>query len=414
MKELFRKEAIDHQGQKLDGEVTIATHMSFNWILAIIVSLVVIGSSYLMLGQYHKKEVVSGYLKPRTGLSKVYPVNTGVIEDVYVTEGEFVKEGQLLARVKTERVIASGGELNSKVIAQLVQQKELLQQSMVNEKTSLSSKVDRVTSKINNLDTQLSIAQRQKSLLDERISLNKVKHQDTVELNKKNFASQRELQAVEDSLLLLEQQYEDIKNKIASLEQQQKNLSYDLAQLPLTNEETIAGIKAKLSNIDQQISQTQAQSGFDIISYRDGYVSNILVQRGMAAKTNVPIMTILPEDTVLQAELFVPTRAYGFVLKGQKTRIRYQAFPYQRFGIYQGTVSQISKSILLPQEANVPVSLSEPMYRVIVELDSQHASAYGDEIPLQAGMLLEADVMVDSRSLFEWLFEPLYSIKGMI
>ncbi|TMS79907.1 toxin secretion, membrane fusion protein, partial [Pseudoalteromonas sp. S981] len=69
MKELFRKEAIDHQGQKLDGEVTIATHMSFNWILAIIVSLVVIGSSYLMLGQYHKKEVVSGYLKPRTGLS---------------------------------------------------------------------------------------------------------------------------------------------------------------------------------------------------------------------------------------------------------------------------------------------------------------------------------------------------------
>ena len=61
MSDLFRKEAIDHQGQKLDGEVTIATHMSFTWILGLILGIVIIGLTYLILGEYHRKEVVSGY-----------------------------------------------------------------------------------------------------------------------------------------------------------------------------------------------------------------------------------------------------------------------------------------------------------------------------------------------------------------
>ena len=60
------------------------------------------------------------------------------------------------------------------------------------------------------------------------------------------------------------------------------------------------------------------------------------------------------------------------------------------------------------------MSLQEPMYQVVVELTKQNAQAYGASVPLQAGMLLEADIMVDSRSLFEWLFEPIYSIKGAV
>ncbi|WP_462170629.1 hypothetical protein [Pseudoalteromonas xiamenensis] len=91
MSDLFRKEAIQHQGQKLDGEVTIATHMSFNWILALIVAIVVIACSYLFLGEYHRKEVVAGYLQPSQGLSKVYPINMGTIDELLVEEGQHVR-----------------------------------------------------------------------------------------------------------------------------------------------------------------------------------------------------------------------------------------------------------------------------------------------------------------------------------
>lgn len=414
MQNLFRKEAIEHQGQKLDGEVTIATHISFNWILLIITCVVFIGASYLFLGEYHKKEVVKGYLKPKSGLSKVYPVNSGVIVKVFVNEGDFVKQGQLLARIKTERILASGEELNSQVLKQLHQQKRLLLQSINNQSLTQSAQLKQLKAKLENTSEQISITHRQKQLLAERIKLIKSKYKDTAKLIKQDFASQRELEAIEDNQLLLKQQFEDVLNRVSSLDLKKQGLEYELNQLPLNHEETLASLQAKLSSLDQQISQAEAQSGFDVLSYRDGYVSNILGQNGMAVNVGTPIMTILPENTELQAELFVPTRAYGFVVEGQNTRIRYQAFPYQRFGIYEGRVAQISKSILLPNEANVPVTLTEPMYRVLVDLSSQTAQAYGDSIPLQAGMLLEADVMVDRRSLFEWLFEPLYSIKGAI
>ena len=76
-----------------------------------------------------------------------------------------------------------------------------------------------------------------------------------------------------------------------------------------------------------------------------------------------------------------------------------------------------SEAPLLPEEipsiANSD-STKEPMYRVTIELDRQYIKAYGDAVPLRAGMLLEADIMIDKRKLYEWIVEPIYSITGKI
>jgi membrane fusion protein len=55
---------------------------------------------------------------------------------------------------------------------------------------------------------------------------------------------------------------------------------------------------------------------------------------------------------------------------------------------------------------------NEPVYRVTVTLAKQNVIAYGEEMPLQPGMQLEADVLLESRRLVEWMLEPLYSISG--
>jgi membrane fusion protein len=70
--------------------------------------------------------------------------------------------------------------------------------------------------------------------------------------------------------------------------------------------------------------------------------------------------------------------------------------------------------VVLPNETSLPVVFQEPVYKVVVKLEHQGAAAYGATVPLQSGMLLEADIMVDKRTLFEWLFEPIYSIKGAV
>jgi membrane fusion protein len=132
---------------------------------------------------------------------------------------------------------------------------------------------------------------------------------------------------------------------------------------------------------------------------------------GQFADPRRPQMEIIPSESVLQAALFVPTRGIGFVQPGQKVRILYEAFPYQQFGTYGGRVNEISQTILTRSEASGPVELKEPAYRVTVALDRPDIDAYGKRIPLQADMLLRADIILEKRSVMSWFFDPLLSVR---
>ena len=110
----------------------------------------------------------------------------------------------------------------------------------------------------------------------------------------------------------------------------------------------------------------------------------------------------------------MPSWVIGFIAATQTVALRYQAFPYQRFGIYHGRVSEISKTIINPGDATLPVQLQEPAYRVTVALDSQSVSAYQKQVKLQAGMTLEADVLLDRRRLIQWIFDPMYSLTRKV
>ncbi|WP_042147789.1 MULTISPECIES: HlyD family secretion protein [unclassified Pseudoalteromonas] len=414
MSDLFRKEAIDHQGQKLDGEVTIATHMSFNVIVILVVFIVLVGLTYLFWGEYHRKEVVSGYLRPTTGLSKVYPVAAGVIDDIYVKEGELVKKGQLLARIRMDRHLSSGKEVSDSIIQELIIQKKLILSKVENQEYLSQVNKDKVISQIKSTKAQLLQAKSQQSLLNERLKLSNKKLANTKKLIEEGFVSNREYQEQQDVALAMKQQVEDIQAQVLTQEEQLSQLNFQKIQQPFEFEDLISQLKSQLAGVNQQISQADSQRSLDVRSNRTGKITNLLVKAGMMAQTNQPLLTILPEGAVLEAVLFVPTRAYGFVRAGQKTRIRYQAFPYQRFGIYQGEIVEVSQSVILPNETSLPVAFQEPVYQVVIKLDGQGAMAYGTKVPLQSGMLLEADIMVDSRTLFEWLFEPIYSIKGAV
>jgi membrane fusion protein len=68
----------------------------------------------------------------------------------------------------------------------------------------------------------------------------------------------------------------------------------------------------------------------------------------------------------------------------------------------------------MPNEAALPVALKEPAYRVTVVLDSQVVKAYGHDLPLQVGMIVDADIWLDRRKLYEWVLDPLYSVLGRV
>jgi membrane fusion protein len=114
---------------------------------------------------------------------------------------------------------------------------------------------------------------------------------------------------------------------------------------------------------------------------------------------------------VLQAELFVPARAIGFIEAGQSVRLLFDAFPYQHFGTYRGEVARVSQTMLMTTDTGSPLKLNEPTYRVIAALERQDVDVAGKKVPLQPDMLLKADILLERRSLMEWLLSPLHSVR---
>ena len=136
---------------------------------------------------------------------------------------------------------------------------------------------------------------------------------------------------------------------------------------------------------------------------------------GKYAEPNQLQLEIVPPNSALSADLFVPSRAIGFVRVGQRVSIRYAAFPYQNFGRYAGTVVAISKNILTSADSpSAPVELKQPAYRVTATLDRQDIDAYGKRVALQAGMLLQGDIILDRRSLMKWVLDPVFSARGQL
>jgi membrane fusion protein len=130
-------------------------------------------------------------------------------------------------------------------------------------------------------------------------------------------------------------------------------------------------------------------------------------------------LNIVPAGSKLVAHIFCPSRAVGFLRVGQRVLLRYAAYPYQKFGHHQGSVLSISHSAVSPGELPARlaglsslVGTTEPVYRVTVGLASQGITGYGEALPLQPGMLLEADVLLERRRLVEWMLGPLHTLAG--
>ena len=135
--------------------------------------------------------------------------------------------------------------------------------------------------------------------------------------------------------------------------------------------------------------------------------------------SEVSLLNIIPDNSTLEAHLYISTEAIGFLKKNQKVNLRLHAYPFQKFGHAQGRVISISETTIRPQELLNTVDSStsqqrDSIYLVKVELKQKGMQAYGEVYPFKAGMTFDADIMQEERKLYEWVLEPLYSIKGKL
>jgi membrane fusion protein len=187
-----------------------------------------------------------------------------------------------------------------------------------------------------------------------------------------------------------------------------------LRALPFETADRRARLRRDLADNEQRAAEIEGRRRYDVRASIAGRVTSLQAHIGAGVDPHIPQLSIVPEDVRFEAELFVPVRAIGFVRPGQPVRLRYDAFPFQHFGTYEGTVAAVAATMLAPRDVTGPFMLQQPAYRVKVALARQSIDAFGREVALQPDMTLSADVILEKRSLLEWLFEPLFGVRGRL
>jgi membrane fusion protein len=229
-----------------------------------------------------------------------------------------------------------------------------------------------------------------------------------------HFVAEATVQQKQEDLIEQRKQLAQTQRSITSLLRELDAAQIELASSGLKRSNNAAAIDRQISELAQQLTEGDTRRSVVLTAPADGTVTTILAEPGQAATPSNPLLSILPTGAQLQAQLLVPTRAAGFIKTGQQVALRYQAFPYQRFGHYLGEVVAVGRTVIQSNEAALPLTVQEPVYRVTVRLPSQQVRAYGQPLPLQAGMLIDADIRIDRRRLIEWVFDPLLAVGGRL
>jgi len=409
---LFRQEAIEFQQHHRQwGELALLQPLStkiMTWFITIVVAVVL---AFLFLGHYARKETVVGYLTPVAGTSKVFVPQQGTIKEIYVKEGQQIEKGQPLFAVETSQIAANGQDVNTTMLDTLESQQNLLTNQIAAEQERTKSEQERLTALIAGLETEISQLRAQIELQNEQIRVSDNLVSSVTGLRAKGYISELEFRQRELAALERKQKLNSLNQQLAARSNQLTETRYSLQQLPTVMAQKIQSLRSELSTTEQRIAEINGRRAYIIRAGAVGRVSTLQATVGQFADPRRLQLEIVPSDSVLQAELFVPTRAIGFVRPGQKVKMKYEAFPYQKFGTYTGQIIKVSHTIVTSADASGPIALREPVYRVTASLERTDIDAYGEKIPLQADMLLSADIILEHRSLVGWLLDPLLSVR---
>jgi membrane fusion protein len=409
---LFRQEAVDFLHQRHSwGEVVSLQPISsaiLSWTLAGLVAFILV---FISIAQYARKETVTGYLTPAFGTAKIFVPQQGFVKEVYVKEGQEVAEGDPLLTVVTSQITANGDDVNATVLAVLTQQRDVVERQIAAEERRTASEHDRLASTIKGVEGETAQLEDQRNIQNERLQLSESFVSTGATLIAKGALPAVELKRREQAALEQRQNLASLDQQITARRTQLTDARHTLEQLPTVAAERVRVLRGDLSWIEQRIAEVDGRRAYIIKAPTSGRVSTLQATVGQIADPKHMQLEIIPLDSTLQAQLFFPTRAFGFVRPGQQVRILYDAFPYQKFGTYRASVTKVSQTILTGNDATGPITLKEPAYRVTVAPERPDIDAYGLKMPLQPGMLLKADVILEQRSLMRWLLDPVFSAR---
>ncbi|WP_281557717.1 HlyD family efflux transporter periplasmic adaptor subunit [Thalassomonas sp. RHCl1] len=402
---IYRQEVLEAQIAR-HGDVLLIRPVSFAVITGFILLLMVCIVLFLTFGDYTKSTSVKGILKTPSGVKKVMAYQAGVIEELLVKEGQVVLKEQPLYKIRTDRQGLDTSVANEKS-ASIKQSIHLLKEKIAFQQDLNQLELAEVIARQATLTDEAAQVNDEIALQKDYLKLLSIELSQVEKLLKDRQISKSEYNSKYAQVLEKRISLKNLSRKRRNFLTQAKEADKRKRNVEIKGNTMIVGYQEQMILLERELADIRADKFYYIKAPGPGVVSNIFYQQGHFAETNRPLMNLLPEDSQLVAEIYIPTSAIGLVEPGQDILLRYQAFPYQKFGLHQGKINSISKTLIEPFQAEVDTLIDQPAYRATVALAQQQIDAQGKMVNLQPGMLLDADVLGENRSLLAWVFEPL-------
>jgi membrane fusion protein len=406
---LFRSVTADAHAQSGSGSLRSLRWM---WPTLLLAGAAIAAGTFAATASYARRQPTIGALAPAAGAVRVAPPRAGTIAALHVEQGRQVGAGDALFTLDFGQSLDGGGTLDAALREALDRQEALLRDQLAAEATRTITERARLESRLAGLEAETRALTAQRGLQDRRALLAEERAREAMELRRRGLLSETELRAREDAALAQRLDLAALDQRLAAMAQDAAQTALQRDTLAAESADREARLRTGLSDVQRQRAEIAAQRAIVVRAPVAGRVTAMQAAPGHRADPARPLLTLVPRDSALRAELFVPSRAIGFVQPGQQVRLMYDAFPFQHFGTHRGTVESVSEAMVAPDDIAGPVRPQGPAYRVAVTLDRATLNAGGREMPLQPDMTLRADIVLEHRSLIAWVLEPLFAARG--
>ncbi|MGH9718705.1 MAG: HlyD family type I secretion periplasmic adaptor subunit [Bryobacteraceae bacterium] len=409
-------------------------------VLYALLALFAVTLIWACVGQLDIVAVAQGKLVPQSFVKIVQPAESGIVKEILVKEGDIVREGQVLVRMDTRLSEADGrlllGELQRRRLQLRRIEAELTGKPLMLEPGDPADVF---------VQTEAQYEARRRAYLDalgtERATLTKARHdlnaaaeiegklQQAVPIYKDHAESWDRLakEGFAGRLLALDRQRTYMESQQELRAQQQA-----VASLKALIEQSEKRISQITSNYRQQLQNERAeaealyhklQQDWDKQEHRHALLELKAPQAGIVKDlaTHTPgtvvapgtiLLTLVPQDEPLVAEVWVGNADAGFVQAEQKARVKLAAYPFQKYGMLNGVVKQVSADAHEKPASGNPAGrlVQDAAYRALINLGSSHLDSRGGQLRLVPGMQVSAEIHLGTRTVLEYLLSPVQKI----
>jgi HlyD family secretion protein len=402
-------------------------------LLALLLALLL----WALIGKLDIVAVAEGKLIPESYVKIVQPADSGIVKDILVKEGQSVQAGQVLMRMDTLISEADSQSINAdfqrkrlalrRIEAELAGQpfktqaddppqlaQEIAAQYRAN-RSALEAALAEERSRLIKARQDMAAAEQVKKKLEEVLPHYRNQDHAYEKLVKDGFAgslmgSDKKRERLEKEQELQTQGFL-IESAKASMLQSEKKLAQIDSDYRRQLHAERNDIQGQFDKLAQEVAkQSHKQSLLELKAPQDGVVKDLATHTGgTVVQPGTILLTLVPKDEILRAEVWVSNEDIGFVREGQPVKLKFAAFPFQKYGMVEGTVEHVSADAADSNMAgqNEASKKTQPLlYKALVRLKDMALVMDGQRFALSAGMQTNAEIWLGDRTVMEYLLSP--------